>query len=164
MKQHFSLERARESVEYIPESGMFRRKRNVVAGNSLTQGAQDHKGYLRISVAGKTVLAHRLAWLLFYGEWPRSEIDHANGDKQDNRICNLRLCTHQQNNHNQQIRKTNRSGVKGVYWHAQQRKWRGQVCINYKIHTTQGFEEIADAEAAVIELRRRLHGDFANHG
>ncbi len=164
MKQHFSLERARKFIEYVPETGMFRRKRNVIAGNSMTQGAEDHRGYLRVCVAGKTVLAHRLAWLLFYGEWPLFEIDHANGNKKDNRICNIRMCSHQQNNHNQKIRSTNKSGIKGVHFNARASKWQGQVCLNYKIHHVGLFDDLHDAERAVKAKREELHGAFANHG
>lgn len=164
MKEHFTREEASQFIEYHPESGMFRRKKFAQRGKTDFRGRVDHKGYLRTQVAGKPVLCHRLAWLMHYGSWPQGEIDHINGDRQDNRISNLRVCTHQQNNHNQPLRKTNTSGVKGVYWHAKQRKWRGQVCLNYKMHLTQGFDEIANAESAVIELRNKLHGDFANHG
>ncbi|MFV3090181.1 HNH endonuclease [Pseudomonas sp. GW6] len=164
MKEHFTREEASQFIEYHPESGMFRRKKFAQRGKTEFRGWVDHKGYLRTQVAGKSVLCHRLAWLMHYGHWPKGEIDHINGDRQDNRISNLRACTHQQNNHNQPLRTTNTSGVKGVYWHSRQRKWRGQVCLNYKIHITQGFDEIADAKAAVIELRNKLHGDFANHG
>lgn len=108
--------------------------------------------------------AHRVAWLYMTGEWPPGEIDHINGDKQDNRFSNLRICTHQQNNHNQAIRRNNTSGVKGVYWSKQQGKWRGQVCLNYKMHHTKAFQDISSAEKAVRDLRELLHGDFAHHG
>ena len=47
-------------------------------------------GYLRVSVLGKSHLAHRFAWFLHTGEWPSGVIDHINGDRSDNRIGNLR--------------------------------------------------------------------------
>ena len=57
-------------------------------------------GYGRVKINGKSVLAHRLAWALHYGEWPDGAIDHINGIKTDNRLCNLRLATRAQNQQN----------------------------------------------------------------
>jgi len=34
--------------------------------------------------------AHRVAWFLHYGKWPKGFIDHINGNRHDNRIDNLR--------------------------------------------------------------------------
>ena len=48
----------------------------------------NEKGYLvvNIHVAGKQLLLrqHHICWYLYYGEWPKSEIDHDNRDKTDN--------------------------------------------------------------------------------
>ena len=46
------------------------------------------------------------------------EIDHINLNTFDNRRCNIRYCTHQQNQMNQPIQKNNTSGVSGVSWYA----------------------------------------------
>jgi len=48
------------------------------------QGHHSKKGYAHAYWAGKTVRAHRLAWMLTYGSWPSSEtLDH---------LCNNRSC------------------------------------------------------------------------
>jgi len=147
------------SIHYNPLTGLFTKPgAEPFAGNS------DGRGYMIIPVSGYCYRAHRLAWQYMTGEWPSSELDHINGIKHDNRFSNLRICTHQQNNHNQGIRKTNTSGIKGVYWNKSWGKWMGQVCLNYKIHHTSGFDEIDSAASAVRELRESLHGEFANHG
>lgn len=150
-------------VDYDPETGAFtRRKRvNQVLGE---MGFVDRQGYRRIHLLSKVYRAHRLAWFYMTGTWPYGEIDHINGDRQDNRFANLRACTHIQNNHNQTVRRNNSSGVKGVYWSKSLRKWRGQVCLNYRIHHTPAFESIEDAAEAVRLLREQLHGEYANHG
>lgn len=164
MKQHFSREQASRFIEYVPERGTFIRKRFSRGGRAEFSGRVDHKGYLRTQVCGFPVLCHRLAWLMHYGEWPDGEIDHVNGNRQDNRITNLRVCSHPQNNHNQPLRRTNTSGVKGVHFNKKAKKWHAQICLNYKIHHVGLFDELCDAEAAIKAFREELHGEFANHG
>ncbi len=68
------------------------------------------RGYPATHVHGKTVVLHRLLFPDAHG----LEVDHISGDKLDNRRCNLRLCTHQQNAFNQKRRYTNASGYTGV--------------------------------------------------
>lgn len=148
-----------EAISYDPETGLFTKP-----GWRPLKGNADARGYMCVSVRNQNYRAHRLAWYCMTGSWPRGELDHINGVKDDNRWANLRMCTHQQNNHNQGIRRNNSSGIKGVYWSKRQRKWRGQVCLNYQIHHTKGFEDIGDAAAAVRALREELHGEFANQG
>jgi len=147
------------AITYDPLTGLFTKP-----GKPASRGNSDIRGYLCVSVLNQNYRAHRLAWYCMTGSWPVGEIDHINGVKVDNRWINLRLCNHQQNNHNQGMRRTNSSGIKGVYWNKSQRKWRGQVCLNYKVHHTKGFEQIGEAAAAVRVLRDELHGEFANHG
>lgn len=58
-------------------------------------------GYVLIMVGGKQVREHRFVWEQAYGPIPPGvEIDHINGVRDDNRIENLRLVTHAQNNRN----------------------------------------------------------------
>jgi len=55
-------------------------------------------GYIYVTTkGGRKVLAHRLAWLLTYGDWPVGDIDHINHDRSDNRLENLRELTRSQN-------------------------------------------------------------------
>ena len=35
--------------------------------------------------------AHRIAWLMHYGEWPEGGVRHKNGMNMDNRMVNLEL-------------------------------------------------------------------------
>jgi hypothetical protein len=49
-------------------------------------------GYIRVRVNGKLIMQHRHIWKISKGEIPNgSEIHHINGNKQDNRLCNLQL-------------------------------------------------------------------------
>lgn len=153
-----TMEDLAKTVSYDQKTGVFTR---VSTGNAV--GEPDRKGYLIFIVKRVAVRAHRAAWLYMTGKWPEGEIDHINGITSDNRFANLRECSHQQNNHNQPIRKNNTSGVKGVRWCPVKKKWHAQVCLNYKVHHAV-FESLEEAKSGVMALRERLHREFANHG
>lgn len=87
-------------------------------------------------------------------------VDHINGDRLDNRLCNLRLCTKSENGRNSVKPKSNTSGLKGVSWHRKSKKWVAQIMINQKqiylgLHKTK-----EDAHAAYVEASRKYHGEF----
>ena len=63
------------------------------------------------------------------------EIDHINMDTLDNRLRNLRVVTHQQNQINQGLQKNNASGVAGVSFYPPRKKYRARVKIGqHDIH------------------------------
>lgn len=125
-------------------------------------GCVDDKGYVRIRLKRKLYLAHRLAWIVENGPIPRGmEIDHVNGNKSDNRICNLRLASRNQNEHNKGIQSNNTSGVKGVTWHKRASKWQAQVSVNGRKKYIGFFSRLEDAKDAVEKARLELHGDFS---
>jgi len=57
--------------------------------------------YLETKIFDKLYKVHRLIWLWMTGEWPKFEIDHENGIRNDNRWKNLRDVTHRENMMNQ---------------------------------------------------------------
>lgn len=59
-------------------------------------------------------MAHRCAWLLEKGSEPPETIDHINGIRDDNRICNLRAASFAENVRNTVPKKNNKTGFKGV--------------------------------------------------
>lgn len=63
-----------------------------------SNGSLDKDGYIIIKVKGKQFKAHRIIWLLNYGNFPKTELDHINRKRTDNRIENLR-----ESNRKQQI-------------------------------------------------------------
>lgn len=121
-------------------------------------GCHDDKGYRVGIFMGTKYKEHHLVWLLHYGTLP-SQIDHINGIKDDNSINNLRLATHSQNQHNRTRSKNNTSGVKGVVRH--KNKWCVRVFKNNKAYYGGYFDELNDAESAVVQLRLKLIGEFA---
>lgn len=89
-------------------------------------------------------------------------IDHINHNGLDNRKCNLRICTNQENICNCEIPKNNKSGCKGVYWAKDKQKWTVQVTINNKTKYIGRYTNLEDAIKARQEASKKYYGDFAN--
>ena len=149
-------------LQYDPILGVFTRKTSqgrFYAGSH--PGWLNHDGYMYIGVNGTDYAAHRLAWLMATKTDPGEfEIDHIDGNRQNNAICNLRLATRLQNNKNTKIRKDNASGYKGVTYAKDRKKWRAVIYANKKnIHL--GYFETAElASIAYCNAAKELHGDF----
>lgn len=123
-------------------------------------GTPDGGGYMQITILHKRYMAHRLMWNHVHGEIPEGlEIDHINGKKTDNRIENLRLVTHKQNQENwRQAPVTNvTSGVKGVSFYPSSMKWRAQIKHNNRNHHLGYFESIDAAQSAYAAAAAKLH-------
>ena len=118
-------------LDYNAKAGVFTWKeargsckKGSIAGN--TSG-----GYIRISLHGRNIKAHRLAWYMFHNTVPE-EVDHINGIRDDNRIVNLRACTHSQNMMNRKKHHNNKSGHPGVHYHKGKKRWIARVKVNGK--------------------------------
>lgn len=80
-----------------------------------SNGCLDKDGYLKLKIKGRKFSAHRVAWLLCYGDFPKSEIDHINRIRTDNRIENLRESNRKQQAENTTRKPNKKTGVVGVY-------------------------------------------------
>mgnify|MGYP003436841256 FL=1 len=153
-----------ERLFYNSETGIFYWKNTelvswVVRGKEA--GTISQSGYRNINVkyGGKPKIfkAHRLAWLLTYKYFPEAHLDHINGDKLDNRICNLREVTVKQNMQN--LRKANRNnklGVLGVSYD-KYRKYVAAIGINGKVKVVGRFDTLEEASNAYILAKREIH-------
>ena len=117
MGKEISLDVIKTLLEYDPLSGLIRWRVDKGGGarkGDIAGGRNSHKKpYIRIRVNGKGYLAHRIAWAIHYGYWPK-QIDHINRVQHDNRICNLRQVSGAQNMQNTGPKRTSETGVKGV--------------------------------------------------
>lgn len=155
-----SIEYLRQILSYDSQTGAFKWNKT----NRKKVGII-HRGYLRIQLNKKKYMAHRLAWAIFYGEWPVHDIDHINRITLDNRIDNLRQATKQQNNQNTKTRKDNSSGYKGVsVLSSGRRRYRADISINGKNKYIGVFFTPEEARDAYIAEAKLLHGEFFSDG
>jgi hypothetical protein len=120
-------------------------------------------GYISVVINKVQYKVHRLIFLMFHGYLP-TFIDHADGNRSNNRIENLREATRAQNNYNAKLRSDNTSGVKGVSWHRQNSKWCAYINADNKRLYVGLFSTIEDAANAVAVARLKNHKNFYNHG
>jgi hypothetical protein len=120
-----------------------------------------HKtGYRHVTWQGKVHKVHRLIYLLEHGYLP-NEIDHINGDRQDNRLENLRDVTRSQNQFNKAMCKNNTSGTRGVSWHKKSNAWLVRVCASGKTKSIGYFKDLELAGLVADEARSIYHGVYA---
>lgn len=118
-----------EIVRYDPDTGkMFWKERpasyfgthssaflwNAENVGKLIKAKVNNAGYQSIGVYSESILYHRAAWAIHYGVWPSADIDHINGQRSDNRICNLREASDSINQRNRVRSINNTSGYVGV--------------------------------------------------
>lgn len=153
--------RLRELLDYDPETGVLTWKQSRgrgVAGRPA--GSPTRDGYLRLCVDGQMYAAHRVVYKWQTGRDPKGMLDHANGDRQDNRWVNIREATAAQNSCNRGLRSDNTSGVTGVFWHAAVKKWVVSLKAPGGPVVRATFTDYEEACKMADTLRPRLHGEF----
>ena len=112
---------------------------------------------LRFRIGQRLYSAHRLAWLYMTGSWPTSHIDHINGDRRDNRFCNLREATPAENAQNKSLYSNNTSGYPGVHWDRKAQLWRAQIRVQgRRIHLGR-FPTPDEAYRAYLKGKAEYH-------
>jgi len=165
-----SIEYLRERIEYNPDTGKLYWKAHATmepkwSGRYVGKEAfknEQSAGYLQGMLDYRKYLAHRIAWAIYYGEWP-DEVDHINHDKHDNRIANLRSVTRDENGRNTPRHRDSTSDVTGVTYNRRDKKW--QVHITYK-GALKNIRQFKTFEEAVRRRRAAnfLYGFHENHG
>jgi len=153
----FTASQVRELLNYDPHTGLFTWKigRPGTRLGSLA-GTLTKDGYVMLSANGAKVFAHRAAWLLMHNTWPKAEIDHINGVRNDNRIENLRDVSPSVNQQNvRRARRDNKSGFLGVT--RQKNLWTSQLTIRGKTLHLGLFRTPEEASEAYLKAKREHH-------
>jgi len=126
------------------------------------------KRYERISIDGKAYALHRMVYLWNHGYLPEI-IDHIDGNRENNKIENLREATQQQNCLNSKHRVTSKSPYKNVYLQSPtknaewKRNWVVSLMVDKKRKYVGSFEVLELADLVAQEARDLYHGQFARH-
>lgn len=148
----------KEELDYDYLTGIFTRRNPwKIKKYGLTAGWYSG-GYEKLFVRRKLYLAHRLAWLWYYGKFPSNEIDHIDGNRRNNRISNLRDVSRSVNNQNRKkANKRNQSGLLGVAYHKPTGLFRAIIGLNRKYTLLGYYDTPEEAHAVYLEAKRQMH-------
>lgn len=90
-----------------------------------------------------------------------SDIDHINGNRLDNRISNLRICSRRQNIWNSGLKKNNSSGFKGVDFVKSRGLFRARIRTEFGRINLGYFKTAEEASQSYIAAANHHHGIFA---
>ena len=150
-------------IDYNPRSGLFHWVK--WSGNSRVgeECGFIRDGYRYLHLYSKQRLAHRVAWLMTFGEWPETYVDHVNRRRDDNRISNLRLATPLESSRNTSSRNGSSSRFLGVT--RNNYGWQAGIRLpgrrSLYLGTWQTEEE---ASAAYVKASKKYFGAFAGGG
>ena len=88
-------------------------------------------------------------------------VDHINHNILDNRRCNLRICSHQENIFNQTAKSNNSSGRRGVYWNKEKKKWNVKLCINDENKNFGYYSDFDEATKVRRLAEIKYFGEYA---
>jgi hypothetical protein len=166
----------RQLLDYNPETGVltwrvrgrewFPSNNSHAVWNSRWAGRpagwlSASTGYHTVMVLRKSYSAHRVAWAIHYGSWPEGEVDHADTNRLNNKVTNLRVASHSQNQANGKAYKNNKTGFKGVYWDPKAEVYSVQIRANRRLTTVGRFRCLEEAVAAHAKAHRERFGEFS---
>ena len=172
MSSEITVEQVRCLMDYNPLTGKaFWKSRDLEWFNGNTRICNSwnakhvgkevgtyRRGYKVTRINRTHHALHHLIWMWVYGDRHTDYIDHINGVKDDNRITNLRLVTHQQNMQNQRkTRCNNKLGLTGVYKKKGSNNYQSQIMQAGKIHRLGTFTDPQEAHEAYLKAKKDLH-------
>jgi hypothetical protein len=115
-----------------------------------------------LCIGGRKILRSVAVWIYHNGTIPDGFlVDHVNGDKQDDRIENLRLATPTENMRNRRKPSSNTSGYVGVSFHKKSNKWRASIRGNAGQISLGHFDDRESAAAVYEAKKKEFFGSFA---
>jgi hypothetical protein len=158
-KADLTIDRLKELLTYHPVSGVFtwNTKPNPSTRIGSIAGHVERNGYRRIRLDRVVFLAHRLAIFYVLGAWPKADVDHVNGRRDDNRFSNLREAEKFENQQNRPIDPKNTSGFPGVSESKRDGKFRADIQLQGKHIFLGSFGLAVEAAEAYRSAKSKYH-------
>lgn len=119
----------------------------------------ESNGYANSIKNCQRIIFHRIVMKV---DNPKVQVDHINGNRSDNRKCNLRICSNQENSFNKYKNSNNTSGYKGVYYDKERNKWRASIQYNGKsLKSPKRYNTPEEAYYWYVQKSNELFGGFS---
>lgn len=121
--------------------------------------SENKDGYIisRDKATGRNIFLHRKIIK------SKGMIDHINRNKKDNRKINLRIVTPQQNCMNRGLQSNNKSGVSGIYYDKNRKRWVAHLTLNGKKHFKR-FKTMNEAITCRKQYEEQYFKEYAPLG
>jgi hypothetical protein len=114
------------------------------------------KNYVATRFNNKQLLLHKI--IMDVGR--EQIVDHIDRNPKNNKRSNLRFATRSQNNTNIKMRTDNNSGVTGVHWDKEKRKWVARINYDNKRVELGYFDKLEDAKIVRLNAEKKYHKEF----
>ncbi len=154
----YDYEELNKYIRYEPDLGLLywkilRKYPNKVKGNLA--GYVSSTGYLHIEFKGHIYMGHVIGWVLTYKNRTANLIDHINGNKSDNRLCNLREVTVRENGQN---RVEHRNGkLVGTQYRKRSNTWESWIEIAKKRFYLGNYKTELEAHKAYMKACEKIN-------
>jgi hypothetical protein len=101
----------------------------------------------------KNITMHRLL-----SNFPKDEVNHVNGKRNDNRKENLKIVTHRQIGHNRNVHRNGK--LVGANFYKPTKTWRSQITINGKVVHLGTFDTEQQAHEAYMKKFNSIGDDY----
>ena len=137
---------------YVKKGNEWRLKKfSVINSGYLYSGFSFEKNKRTMIYKHRLVYyAYNQDFQIFRRSHTENMIDHIDGNPYNNRIDNLRLVTHQQNQFNQ-------TKKRGYCWEKRYKKWRAYIKLDGKLKHLGYFETEQDAHEAYLKAKKIYH-------
>ena len=136
---------------------LVNRTNGIKAGDRA--GRLSHSGYWQVHVLGKLLLCHRVIWALEHGLRTAMFVDHRDGNRENNKIRNLRCATASQNHQNLKLAKNNTTGTTGVYYIKVTGRYKAQRKVRSFIYDLGMFATKQEAAKALSDFDKSVGTD-----
>jgi hypothetical protein len=153
------IHRVRDSINSGNER--CRRSWNSRYAGKVACSVRKRDGYKRAYVYQSSFLVHRIVWEMTNGPIPSGVyVDHIDGNPNNSRIENLRLCNQSQNLANSKLSKSSKTGHKGVFYDPANKKYRAALRVRGVNVLEKRYHTLEEAVAARNEAARAHQGEF----
>ena len=154
-----SQNRVRHLLDYDPVTGtlIWKNPTSARVAEGGQAGVLASNGRRYVNIDNKRYLAHRLIWFYTHGQWPSVNLSAKNNDYDDLRLENYVELTAGETARRGGVRSTGKSGIRGVSWDKEKKKWMAHITKDYRSITVGRFHTKEEAQAA-RERAEQEHG------